>query len=218
MLLKVKSLMKTLLLLPNQLFKTHNFEFDKIILYEHPKFFTKFNYHKAKLVLHRASMKSYYDYISKKYKVKVTYINFDEYKNFKDLINKNVLKDDIIVYEPTDFEILKEIQNISKLSNTGKIDIVDSKLFILNQSEIDEYINFTKKPYFNATFYKWVRIKKQIMVKNDKPIMGKWSFDVKNRLPFLKTYKEKKINFYNNTYIEEAKKYVQKILKIILVK
>ena len=53
--------MKTLLLLPNQLFNLDilkSIEFNNIILYEHPKFFTEYVYHKSKLVFHRSSMKN----------------------------------------------------------------------------------------------------------------------------------------------------------------
>ena len=53
------------LLLPNQLFYNIDIK-KKIVLYEHPTFFTKFRYHVKKLVLHRASMKHYYDFMKQK--------------------------------------------------------------------------------------------------------------------------------------------------------
>lgn len=193
--------MKVLLLLPNQLFKTHDIKYDKIILYEHPKFFTKFKYHKSKLVFLRASMKSYYD--SLKSKNNISYIDFNEKLN---------IKDDIIIYDPTDFEILKDIINYCK-SHKLKLDILDNKLFLLSLDEIDEYINTTKKPYFNATFYKWIRIKKNILIKNNKPIGGQWSFDKYNRLPFNNNYHEDNIKFINNKYIDEATTYINTYFK-----
>ena len=193
--------MTKLLLLPNQLFKKHDFEFDEIILYEHPKFFTEYNYHKTKLVYHRSTMKNYYDEMSKKYKIK--YIEYN---------NKLVLNGDIIIYEPTDFSILKDIKKYCKNKKLS-LTIKDTKLFILNDKDIDEYINSTNKPYFNTTFYKWIRIKKNILVIKDKPIGGKWSYDVENRLPFPKNYEEDKIKYYDNKYIKEATKYVEKKFK-----
>jgi deoxyribodipyrimidine photolyase-related protein len=190
--------MKTLLLLPNQLFKTHDVEFDNIVLYEHPKFFTEFNYHKSKLVFHRASMQSYYDTMKHKYKIK--YLEYYEKLN---------IKNDIIMYDPIDFDIIKEIRSYSK-KNKLDLNIIESKLFIFTSNELDEYINSTQKPYFNATFYKWARIKKNILMNKNTPIGGKWSFDTENRLPFPSNYKEDPIKFINNSYIKEATKYIEK--------
>jgi deoxyribodipyrimidine photolyase-related protein len=83
----------------------------------------------------------------------------------------------------------------------------------LTNDELDEYIKSTPKPYFNATFYKWIRIKKDILMHNKKPIGGKFSFDEKNRLPFEKNYEESELKFINNTYITEANKYIEKNFK-----
>jgi deoxyribodipyrimidine photolyase-related protein len=183
---------KTLILLPNQLFKTHTIEFDNIILYEHPKFFTEYNYHKAKLVFHRATMKAYYDIMKKKYNIQ--YVEFDQ---------KLKLKGEIIIYDPIDLQIEKEFKKYKNLI------LIQSRLFILTNNELDEYIHFTTKPYFNATFYKWIRVKKNILMKGEKPLGGKWSFDVENRLPFKTNYKESELKFTNNSYINEAKKYIE---------
>jgi deoxyribodipyrimidine photolyase-related protein len=193
--------MKTLLILPNQLFKKHDFEFDEIILYEHPKFFTEYNYHKSKLVFHRATMKKYYDNMKKKYTIK--YLEYDD---------KLTFKNELIIYDPTDFDIMKEIKSICK-KNKIELTILDTKLFILNLEEINEYLDETKKPYFNATFYKWVRTKKDILVNNGHPYGGKWSYDILNRLPFKQTYSEKQIKFIENSYITEATKYVERNFK-----
>ncbi len=46
-----------LLLLPNQLFKSHkDVDVKEIYLWEHPKFFTKYQFHKNKLHFHYATM------------------------------------------------------------------------------------------------------------------------------------------------------------------
>ena len=48
-----------ILLLPNQLFPEKHLPEDEVTLIEHPKYFTDKNFHKQKLVLHKASMKAY---------------------------------------------------------------------------------------------------------------------------------------------------------------
>ena len=50
--------MKIFILYPNQLFKNiSNFMNKKVLLIEEPLFFTQYNFHIQKLILHRASMK-----------------------------------------------------------------------------------------------------------------------------------------------------------------
>ena len=193
--------MKTLLLLPNQLFHIDiikKLEFNNIILYEHPKFFETYKYHKSKLVFHRASMCSYFDMLKKKYTMK--YIEY---------FDKLDIENDIIIFDPTDFDITSELKKLTKKHKLN-LEILDSSLFIFTISELDEYVKSTIKPYLNATFYKWARVKKNILMDEDKPFGGKWSFDIENRLPFPNTYKENQINFIQNKYIKEAIKYIDK--------
>ena len=78
------------IILPNQLFQnnilinlSHN-----ILLIEEPTFFTKFNYHKMKILLHHASMIYYYDYIRHKYKNhNIKYININDI-DYDNIFNK----------------------------------------------------------------------------------------------------------------------------------
>ena len=63
--------MKYIIILANQLFEkclliekyfnTNELKNIKILLYEHPLYFNKFIYHKMKLVMHRSTMKYYYN-------------------------------------------------------------------------------------------------------------------------------------------------------------
>lgn len=204
--------MQGLLILPNTLFEIHNIiqqindNNDKcdIIIYEHPKFFTEFSYHKLKLIFHRSTMKSYYDYIKKKYKNTVKYIDFNT--DIDSILSKYK---HIYMYDPVDFSI----EHTMKKTYGNNLTILETKLFILTNDEIDEYLHYSKNVYFNATFYKWIRQKKDILMNGKKPIGGSWSYDVDNRLKFPESYKEKPIKFYENSYIIEAKKYIEKYFK-----
>jgi len=194
--------MKTLLLLPNQLFHLDiikNIKFNNIVLYEHPKFFTEYTYHKSKLVFHRSSMKNYYDSIKKYYTIK--YLEYND---------KFAIKNDIILFDPTDFDISSEITSFVKKHKLN-LEILDSPLFIFTLNELDKYMNSNKsKNYLNAPFYKWVRTEKNILMNGKNPIGGKWSFDTENRLPFKKDYKETTVKFIENKYIKEATKYIER--------
>jgi deoxyribodipyrimidine photolyase-related protein len=144
-------------------------------------------------------MNAYFDMLKQK-KYKITYI---EYKDKFDI------KSDIVIFDPTDFDVLKDLKSFTKKHNL-ELDILDTPLFIFTKTDLDEYVKTTNKPYFNATFYKWARQTKDILMNGKNPLGGKWSFDTENRLPFEKSYKEKEIKFINNSYIKEATSYVEK--------
>lgn len=198
--------MKTLLILPNQLFNIDIIkntikenDIDNIILYEHPKYLEEYNYHKSKLVFHRATMCSYFDMLEQK-KLKIKYMEYHE---------KFDIKTDIIMFDPIDFYIEKQMKNFTKKHKLN-LNILESPLFIFTKSDLETYIKTTDKPYFNATFYKWTRQTKNILMNGKNPVDGKWSFDTENRLPFDKSYEEKEIKFINNSYIKEATTYIEK--------
>ena len=193
--------------LPNQLFEKPFFLKDKkikIIIYEHPKFFTKYKFHKLKLIYHRATMKKYFSYLKEK-KLNVEYVEFD--KKLDNIISKkyNILK----IHDPVDIPILNEYKKICKSKNLD-LEIEDSKLFLLSNEEIKEYGDNNKK-YINRDFYRWIRTKKNILMKDNEPIGGKWSFDSDNRNPFEKNYKEDiKFKNFNNKFVKEARDYILK--------
>jgi deoxyribodipyrimidine photolyase-related protein len=104
--------MNNFLILPNQLFdKKYLDKKYKFTIYEHPDFFTKYNFNKKKLVIHRASMKYYFDYL-KKNKFIVKYVEFNEKLlkkeyTFFDPINKMKLKGEML--ETPNFILTKEL-------------------------------------------------------------------------------------------------------------
>jgi deoxyribodipyrimidine photolyase-related protein len=79
------------------------------VIWEHPHFFTKYKYNKKKIMLHRASMKYYYDYL-KSHKCSVEYIEFHEtfkYKKYSsfDPVSKGITKNS---FETPNFLLTKD--------------------------------------------------------------------------------------------------------------
>ena len=71
--------MKIFILYPNQLFKNlSNFIDKKVLLIEELLFFTQYDFHIQKLVLHRASMKFYENYL-KQNNILVEYYEDESY-------------------------------------------------------------------------------------------------------------------------------------------
>lgn len=195
------------LIFPTQLYFSIDIlkQFNNIYLIEEPKYFTYFKFHKLKLAYHRVTMKKYYQYLKSK-KLKVKYINF-----------YNVTNDFYLnlqfgtFYDPIDKHLEK------KLKKYLTCNIIDQCQFLISKKEIHENKNNfeTNGKYYNDKFYKYMRIKLDILIdKNKKPIGNKWSFDNENRIPLPKEITIPKLpKILNNDFINEAKDYVNKHFK-----
>ncbi|QKF94369.1 deoxyribodipyrimidine photolyase-related protein [Fadolivirus algeromassiliense] len=204
--------MNTIIILPNQLFEDNGLinKNTTVYLYEHPVYFTKYKFHKLKLILHRATMKNYEDYLKKTYKCKVNYIEFNDNINsvFKKYKNKR-----IDMYDPVDHDVMKDLKKLSK-QNSIELFVHDTPLFLCKITDLTDYLDSGGK-YHQTSFYIWQRKRLSILVTRDnKPIGGKWTFDKENRLPFPKQFnKDAKFDIINNKYITEAQYYIDKHFK-----
>lgn len=206
------------LIFPNTLFKNldiieeliDNKNAKEIFIIEDETYFTKFKFHKQKIILHRSSMKFYYDYLLFNFGACVKYINFDKSNVFYKSINN---KHNIYLFDPIDHNLLNKIKKLSK-----NVEVFDNLSFMETYEDLLKYNQTVKNnKYRHDDFYKWNRNRLNILLdNNDKPLFGKWSFDTENRINFGKNYVEPKIipsSYFNNNineYIDEAKKYVKK--------
>lgn len=175
------------LVLPNQLFDAKYMDKNnKVIIWECPHFFKAYNYNKKKLILHRASMQYYYDYLHKKgYNVQyyAFYQNLDTDKEY-------------ILYNPLNKQDI--------LGLPAKCTILDSPNLLLSTALLKEYNNKTKKFFFNA-FYEWSKKKLNIMP-NTKS-QDKYNRDKLTHVPMIS---QPFHNQSNNKYITEAVMYINK--------
>lgn len=184
---KINNNKSLLFVLPHQLFDINYSKNIIIILWEHPYFFTKYNYHKLKLAFHKATMENYK--IKLQGKNKLFYINFYE-KNYlkiiNNIINNNKIQN-IYYYELIEHELDKDFRiNILKQIKHNKICKCKSKYFMNDKEDYRDEI-ITR----HDVFYKKQRQKYNIlMTKENNPIGGKWSYDINNRNKFPENYKE----------------------------
>ena len=180
--------MKTFILYPNQLFKNlSNFTNKKVLLVEEPLFFTQYDFHIQKLVLHRASMKFYESYL-KQNNILVEYFEDESYLE----IYKN---EEIFVYELFDNylekKVYKNFSNIKTIKNPN-------------------FINPKDKNKFLHKFYINRRKELNIFMDNGKPLFDKYNFDEDNRKKLPKDIKITPTLAYENEFIKEAKEYCKK--------
>ena len=201
-------MLKSFIILPTQLFKNNSYldDMNNIYLIEEPYYFNSRPFHRQKLILHRASMKYYYDYLRDKYNNKIKYIEFNNLDKF---LSKKSNKDgEFYMYDPIDNDM------VEKYSKLFKIKFYDTPAFLETRKDLEEYRNkYTNKKnyYHDRSFYRWQRKRLNILMEDEKtPINNTWSFDKENRNKYDKNYEEDKIKIYNNSYIKEAKDYVIK--------
>ena len=188
-----------------------------ICLWEHPYFFTKFLYHKMKLIFHRASMKNYFDSINSS-KYKKMYLQYNESNEKLNKYIKTNQIDQIRFFNPIEKELIEMIMKDKIINQTEKL-IFPSPYF-LNSSNFDINKNISKElgGLRHDLFYKSQRTKYNIMIKKSNgkiiPEGLKWSFDTENRKPFEKSQEEPNILKFKskkrNEYLTEAIKYVEK--------
>jgi len=217
------------LIFPVQLFeykiliKTLNeYKCDKIFIIEDDVYFTKYNFHKIKLVFHRASMRSYYHYLQNKNlqnknlqnknlqnktlqnkNLSIEYYEFNS-NYINDLKGKNIK---VFMYDPVDKDIINKLKNIN-------ITILETPEFISTSKNLEEYYKSHKEKKFmhDSSFYKW-QLSKIEFPKNIANSLDK-THDKENRLPFPTSQKEVFNPQYNKSkYVEEAKRYINKHFK-----
>ena len=145
---------------------------------------TYFKFHKHKLIFYLSAMREYRDALIKN-KYKCTYCQLDGQKvnhKYEDklelFINKNKIKK-LKIFEIPDSFFRNRIVNFCKNKNID-LEIIQSPMFMSDRALLKEYFEKNKKPFLN-NFYKLQRINQNILIKNNLPTGGKWSFDEDNR-------------------------------------
>ncbi|QWX84955.1 cryptochrome/photolyase family protein [Cellulophaga sp. HaHaR_3_176] len=204
---------KAVLIFPHQLFKDSpllNSDADFYIIEEF-LFFNQFKFHKHKIAYHRATMKSYADYLKNK-GCSVIYIEaIDKTSDIRKLLPTLSTYEEINYIDVTDNWLQKRIEQTAEKIGLKKT-ILPSPLFLNTKKDLEHFFKEDKKNFHQTTFYKQERKKRGILLDmNDKPVGEKWSFDAENR----KKYPAKKIPPSiqypdKNKYYKEAFSYVDK--------
>lgn len=205
-----------LIIFPHQLYTIPQLPYGtkEIYLIEHPYFFShpnpKIKYHKQKLVLHRASMRAYFDQLKKKgYPIK--YIEFQYAKvGLKELLSQAKAKC-IAYFDPTDKYLDAEIKNaISELNLS--YERLPSPNFITPIGEMEKFFQKSKK-YSLPKFYTWQRKRLNVLIdKQGKPLGGKWTYDAPGRKKLPKDITIPHLpELDNNHYVNSARKYVNEL-------
>ena len=212
-----------LLIFPHQLFADHpglKLNPSRVVLIEDSLFFGDPHYplsmHKQKLWLHRATMKRYEQLLQDAGR-ETLYLQYSAQPASLAAHLKKVIRlmtsspQKLIVAEPTDFLLEKRLRRLEKQLKF-ELHVVPTPGFI-NQSHENHEYRAGKKRWFMADFYKFQRRRLGILMDNDQPVGGKWSFDEDNRkkvpkkmlgeIPSLLKLKHDAIDDEAATYVEK---------------
>lgn len=200
------------LIFPHQLFPDHP-AVEKgrtVYLTEEWLFFNQYNFHKQKLVLHRASMKKYADLLATK-KIKIEYIEAaDALCDVRKLIQHLSAQGITAIHyaDVTDNWLQQRIAG-SCTKHAVAIRSYESPNFLNTPGTLHTYFD-KKKTYFQTAFYIEQRKQRGILTEaQEQPTGGKWTFDADNRQRYPKNQQAPAIQFAaEDTFIAEAKQYI----------
>lgn len=182
----------------------------RVFIVEDDLFFSYQPFHKLKLIMHRASMKFYADYLANK-GFRVTYVDHDEYKNIAHFFNRCFSGEEvkkIHFVDPVDTWLTQRIAEAAK-ENQLEMQRYDSPVFLNTIEQNDLHLGKEKTNYRMGDFYKKQRAFYDVLMDGDKPKGGSWSFDADNRKALPKGYLAPFPNFpAKNQYVQRATEYV----------
>lgn len=176
------------LLLPNQLFAHHPClaqRPDKVVLFEDPLFFGDAIYpatmHRQKLWLHRASMARFREVlIAQGFDASIYPYEHEKgacLRLFERFRSSGI--EQVAIVDPADFISEKRLRAAAKETQIA-LNVHPSPGF-LNSQEVNKAWATGRKRWFMAEFYKGQRRRLNVMMEDDQPVGGQWSFDEDNR-------------------------------------
>ncbi len=202
--------MEVVFIFPHQLLQKHPAlaKDREVYLIEDDLFFTQYAFHKQKLILHRASMKWYAEKLQQQYPVHyIEHTTADLSLLFKELKKRKITH--VHLADPVDYLLMRRLTRYSKANNIHLV-VYPTPGFLTTDQQLAEVFRGEKK-YLMASFYTKQRKRLDILIENDAPVGGQWSFDAENRKRIPKGLKLPEVyKPAENIYVQEGVAYVEK--------
>lgn len=166
--------------------KGYNPDTDVILMCESWEEMTYVKHHKKKIAFILSAMRHFSETLKhKNYKVK--YIKLDDTKNTKSikgevvrLLKKQTFKS-IIVTQPSEYHIFEDMRSWEN-ELAIHVEIRQDDRFLCTTSEFSSWAK-DRKQLRMEFFYREMRKKYDILMKDNNPIGGQWNYDMENRKP-----------------------------------
>jgi deoxyribodipyrimidine photolyase-related protein len=203
-------LMQALIVFPHQLFRSNAALLKTVgraVLVEEPLLFTQYRFHKQKLVLHRASMQMHAQYL--RASGRVDYLDVDGVGTTLDVLER-LREQGVSTLHYIDVVDDWLERRICSAAKTCGLTLVrhESPMFISSKEALQKHFS-TSHPLL-ARFYAAQRIEHDILMDEQRPVGGRWSFDAENRKRLPRGAEVPRLPRLNvNRYVQEAQEYVE---------
>jgi deoxyribodipyrimidine photolyase-related protein len=159
---------------------------DRILLCEVWEEATYVKHHKKKIVFIFSAMR-HFRVLLEKSGFPVTYVKLDDPGNTGTFLSEvkraenKYSPDKVIVTEPGEYRVLRDIQNWKKNLNIP-VEILSDDRFLTSHDEFSNWANGRKELRMEY-FYREIRKNYKILMDGIKPEGGKWNYDSENRKP-----------------------------------
>ena len=142
-------------------------------------------HHKKKIAFILSAMRHFAQEL-KEAGFNICYVKLDDPDNSGSLkteilrISKKLQINKITVTHPSEYETLKNLQSLK--AHKLDLTILPDNRFLCSISEFKEFSK-NKNQLIMENFYRYMRVRYNILVKNNQPIGGKWNYDAENRKP-----------------------------------
>jgi deoxyribodipyrimidine photolyase-related protein len=199
---------------PHQLFREHPALIQGQIVYlvEEWLFFHQYRFHQQKLLLHRATMRMYAEYLIKQgYELRyisATSEDCDIQRLLVVIASQGIRE---LHYADVVDDWLQQRLTAGARAEGIQLKVYRSPNFLEDPAEISEFFD-KRKSYKQTDFYVDRRKHRQILIdERGKPVGGQWTYDVDNRLKFPKDRSAPVVHLPGlNEYVKEAQAYVSK--------
>jgi deoxyribodipyrimidine photolyase-related protein len=202
------------IIFPHQLFREHPAVMPGRIVYlvEEWLFFHQYRFHQQKLLLHRATMRMYADYlIEQGYELRyipATSEDCDVRKLLVSIASEGIRE---LHYADVVDDWLQQRLVTGSVEQEIKLKEYPSPNFLEDPADVADFFD-RRKSYKQTDFYIDRRKHHQILLDPaGKPVGGQWTYDVENRLKFPKDRSAPVVKLPGlNQYVREAQTYVSK--------
>ncbi len=208
------------LVFPHQLFEDNPsiIKGREVFLLEDELYFRQYPFHKKKILIHRASMKFYEHFLHRK-NVHVHYIScFDELHSLENLFIYFKAEGIASVHycDTADYLLERRLKRYSERNNIS-LHQSASPCFLNTKESLADFFD-QKEKFFLHDFYIKQRKQLDVLLVNNKPTGGQWSFDEMNRKRLPREFPIPEIKIpAHNSFVTEAEKYVSKHFTVTTV-
>lgn len=202
------------LVFPHQLFHAHPaLELGRtVFLVEEDLFFNQFFFHKQKILLHRASMKSHEEDLKKR-GFQVRYIEAREEESAVSVLVERLYGQgvqEIHLCRPCDYLLERRLVRSARRHEIA-LHWYEGPDFLVPSDWSSEWAK-DRKHFHQTDFYVLQRKRLDLMLDGQKkPLGGKWTFDTENRKKPGKDFRPPKLpELCEDRLIEEARQYVER--------